>query len=250
MPNPRASKFNINADGAWVYTDAHDLYPVNPGDAWTVGPHRFICGDLEEHSYLQQALNGISPTLMYVDPPWNNGNARSFRTKAGVDGLQGGRPVDMMKLLTLVLAPASDLNLLAFVETGRREAAKASQLIENLGGHIGNEWPITYYRRNPCVLLAADFRHNPVNDYPDFTGMDDDDTPLHALRHYPTGTVIDPCAGRGLTARSAHNAGWKSLNHELSPFRTAEALKSVAATTGLAPTFQLNYSQERTITNG
>ena len=41
----------------WEYGRAGDLYPVEPNQVWSVGPHRFACVDLE-----QQAL----VPLLYV----------------------------------------------------------------------------------------------------------------------------------------------------------------------------------------
>lgn len=223
------SRPNVAPDGTWRYGDAHDTYPVASGEVWQVGDHWFVCGDLEEDRHLEAVFSHApQPTLMYVDPPWNSGNARSFRTKAGVDGQQG-RTVDMRNLLRHVLAPAKTLRLLAFVETGRRDEGGLRNVINDMGGVPGERWDITYYRSKPAVLMAADFRPNPTPDYPDFSGVDDEHTPTVALNAYPTGCVIDTCGGRGLTARTAHHNGWASISHELSPYRMAEAIQSVAS---------------------
>ena len=216
----------------WKYSGGHDKYPVAAGQIWRVGNHLFLCGDLESDSLLDNALRTQTPSLIYVDPPWNNGNGRSFRTKAGVDGEQG-RAVDIATLIRLAIKPAADNHLLAFVEGGRKESAMVSKIIEDMGGVVGHIWNITYYGEKPCVVFAADFRSSPINDYPNLEGMDDELTPYAVLNHYKPELVLDTCAGRGLTARSAERLGLKSITHELSPYRMAEAIQSVVALTGL-----------------
>lgn len=218
----------------WEYSGAHKKYPVKAGDTWKLGQHTFLCGDLEGDSPLWEKLSTMTPDLVYVDPPWNNGNARSFRTKAGVDGEQG-RTVDFVSLLKIVLRPSVAFNALTFIEAGKREQNIVKGIIEDLGGVVGATWEILYYKRSPCILIAADFRLNPQNDYPNFTGLDDEDTPDLAIQHYKPSLVLDPCAGRGGTARAAELAGVASLTHELSPYRMAEALQSVVAISGETP---------------
>jgi hypothetical protein len=226
---------NIAPDGTWRYTGAHDLYPVQQGQIWKVGDHVLACGDLQGDTPLAQAITIAEEMhgpigLMYVDPPWNNGNARSFRTKAGADGPEGGHAVDILELITAVITPAAERNILAFMEGGNRELAKMHKHLQSMGA-ITTDWPITYYRTKPCFVMACDFRLTPAQDYPDLAGLDDDDTPSSVLANYGHATnrlVIDPCAGRGLTARSAQNNGWASITHELSPYRMAEAMKSLS----------------------
>jgi hypothetical protein len=47
--------------------------------------------------------------------------------------------------------------------------------------------------------------------------------------------VVDPCAGRGLTARAAYLAGWESDNNELNPLRVSAALARMERLTGERP---------------
>lgn len=227
---------NIAEDGSWRYTNAHEQYPVQANEVWCVGEHTFVCGDLQAPNRLQETLLQVEaeqgPTsLIYTDPPWNAGNAASFRTKAGVTK----RQVDMNDLLTAVLEPARSRGLLAFMEGGVKQQAMVNGLVKSLGGYVGDNWDITYYKKKPCFILAADFRDEPVNDYPDLTGLDDDDTPRAVLEHYASAfggskLVVDPCGGRGLTTRTAAQCGWKAVTSELSPYRMAEAIDSVVKT--------------------
>ena len=59
-----------------TYGDAGDRIPVNIGDVWAVGDHRFMCGDAEIEGLGDfQRLLPHAPDLIYVDPPWGPGNA-------------------------------------------------------------------------------------------------------------------------------------------------------------------------------
>jgi len=220
---------NIAEDGSWRYSGKHKDIPVQPGDIWRVGEHIFVCGDIEgdqASSPLSTLLKSHPPTLIYADPPWGSGLARSYRTKAGSDN-GSGRAVDFPNLIRSLLLPAKTYKTVAYVENGVREERVLKETLIEMGATITGHWNTTYYKTKPAILYAADFRPVPQTDHPDFTGVDDEYTPLMALRHHPVGTVLDPCAGRGLTARTAQTLGWKSINHELSPYRMAEALDSI-----------------------
>lgn len=51
--------------------------PVNPasvtGDVWILGKHRLVCGDATNAEDVVRALNGVSPSAVITDPPYNVG---------------------------------------------------------------------------------------------------------------------------------------------------------------------------------
>ena len=228
---------NIAKDGAWHYNKAHDQYPVKTGESWTVGRHWFVCGDLQEENRLEEVINHVDDHetdqgIMYVDPPWDKRMAHAFRTKAGVEK----KSVDLNDLFWAILEPARKRRTIAFMEGGNGKRELVIDLIQAMGGVVGNVWEITYYKKKPCFILAADFRDQPRNDFPDLTGLDDEQTPKAVLDHYSVilgdtkKFVVDPCGGRGLTARTAEQCGWTAITLELSPYRMAEAMSSVIKT--------------------
>jgi len=221
----------------WKYNNAHDTYPVKAGDVWKVGVHTLVCGDLEGETKLDAQVEKLKPDFIYTDPPWNNGNGKAFRTKAGVDGDQG-RNVDIRKLIKRVLTFGYKLKVLTFCEGGKKERAINRAIINELYANLIAEWDITYTERKlPCVLFAADWRKAYTNDYPDFTGMTEWDVETLALSHYKPRLVLDPCGGLGGTAWAAHRTGCASLTSELSPYRMAVALQRLHQLTGIQPTF-------------
>lgn len=234
------NRHNIAVDGTWQYSGKHTDYPVQVGDVWKVGTHTFICADVEEDREPWRLAN-IDPSTIacvYADTPYTGGLARSYRTKAGVDGGQG-RAVNYEHLIQRFIAAAQDARTVAYVETGTKSADKVAAAAEQIGATISGRWNITFYGTKSAALLAVDFRDDAIEDHPEFEGVDDEHTPSLAIRHWalrrPDGLILDPCAGRGLTARSAQHEGYQSLNVELSPFRVAEALHSVARINGETP---------------
>jgi DNA modification methylase len=70
-------------------TDPDDVPPVpkkpvaRPGDLWTLGDHRLLCGDSTSKSDVSRVLNGARPHLAVTDPPYGVNYDASWREKAG-----------------------------------------------------------------------------------------------------------------------------------------------------------------------
>lgn len=213
--------------GAWLYGGAHKQFPVAEGDVWQIGQHLLGCGDICKGDGLKMlALSkrtfGELPAMTYVDPPWNLGNINSFRTKAGV----AGRETDFGAFLNSLIGTLRPLPGEAYIEMGKQNCKMLCELIKDSGGEVYETWDITYYRKNPCKLIRAKWNglQGPFDGR--FGSMDDEDTPALAiaLSSGIAQTVFDPCAGRGLTAVTAHNLGRRFVGLELSPYRLAEAI--------------------------
>ncbi len=90
-----------------------------------------------------------------------------------------------------------------------RDGAKIpGVLAKNLGGQgFAGYAEVTYYRKNVSGLYYSGTSAPSPRLFSRLTGMDDDDTPFTAMTAYgQRGVVVDPCAGRGLTARMAQKA--------------------------------------------
>jgi hypothetical protein len=223
---------------AWEYSGARKKYPVNTGETWKIGQQTLICGDLEDPvNRFWEAMSSadVDTTVHFADPPWGANLARGYRTKAGVEG-GSGRPVDYPALLQLVARPARILNGLLYIENGNKQVREMLMLLDRMGGTIIRQWPITYYRTKPATLVAVWFGNGIASTLPDLTGVDDEHLPAAILAHKHWANVIDPCAGRGITASAAAAAGRASLTNELSPYRMAEALQRIVKYTGDTPT--------------
>ncbi len=209
----------------WRYGDAGDRWPVQVGDVWRVGDHILGCGDLEEGAAVELLSKCGVPDITYTDPPWNAGNAASFRTKAGLP-----RKVDFHHLLGRVIEAVKWTRGDAFIEMGRQNTPLLRDAVEAAGGRVLKEWCVTYTcgRRRPSKLLRVTWAGGEGAPVGDATGMDDSKTPAWALSQYQAPlTVFDPCLGRGLTAVSAHRLGHRVVGMELHPRRLACAIDAL-----------------------
>lgn len=54
---------DLDAEGINVY--------VEPGDVWTLGRHRMMCGDSTDPTAVDTLMNGVNANLVVTDPPYN-----------------------------------------------------------------------------------------------------------------------------------------------------------------------------------
>lgn len=230
----------------WTYGDAGDRFPMKRGEVWCIDGSLFAVGDLERgdlRPFVEfAAASGCAPTALYSDPPWDKGNARSFRTKAF--GKAESRPVDFMgSLIPRVLDACALVSGPCAIEMGLKHMGVVCDMAAKLFGNITVS-SITYYKKNPCWLLLF---HSGVGAVPDptlFDGQDDELTPGIFLDSLPrTAVVLDPCAGRGLTPFSASSRGRGSVSMELNPRRLSCAIDSISKHRGAKPELAGNFTK-------
>jgi DNA modification methylase len=56
-----------------------------PGDVWTMGRHRLICGDSTATAVVDALLAGVKPHLMVTDPPYGVDYDPKWRDELGID---------------------------------------------------------------------------------------------------------------------------------------------------------------------
>lgn len=215
----------------WNYGDAGDLYPMERGEVWSLSDRLwFAVGDLElgdfDRYFSSWDRLGIPlPTAMYVDPPWDKGIARTFRTKAF--GKDNSRPVDFMgSLMPLILGVSTRFSGPCAMQMGHRHGDDVAALIARLHGCRPSRADITYHRRHPNYLYTFHSGGEPSMDSSLFSGLDDEETPGRFCEHLPSGSVlVDPCTGRGLTPFTAMRFGFGGVFMELNPRRLAVGVK-------------------------
>lgn len=221
----------------WTYGDEGKAFPVKEGEIWKAGQHLFACSDVMESSLFGDLLMAAAtprPTLLYCDPPWGQSLLNSFRSKAGFD-----KATYRWEQLYRVIADLGHhSNIPVWIEGSKPTSRDGLKIPGAIASHsmawpVSMSWEITYYRKNLSGLYYAGTRPVPFSLINLLTGMDDDFTPGTVMSAYgPTGVVIDPCAGRGVTSRQAQKAGWGSVNNELNPFRVSAALARIAPLVG------------------
>ena len=203
---------------------AWDRYPVRPGEWWAAGPHRFLCGDIEAGAFATLVAALPAPAaLVYTDPPWGQGNAAYWRTVAARAGVPAA-PASYDRLLQAIGAGAAASGAPAvWVEIGVRWATEAAATLAPYLPPLAAVWTVTYGRPpRPNVLLG--FSARPIAG--DASGLHGEAVTawVFARQSVPGGIVLDPCVGRGMTARFAHRSGMACWGCELHPGRLAVTL--------------------------
>ena len=214
------------------YGDAGDRIPVKTGDRWRIGKHEFVCGDWE--TQITEYPFPENPDLIYVDPPWGQGNARSFQTKNGTT-----RKIDYWdSFLPALMEQFRAGRGPIFMEQGYNWFPQTVSDMEINGFLLLRNWKITYYGKNPCILMQFSSMEYPsdVIEGLDLAGMDDRDTPTEVMKFMPKNTIVfDPCTGQGATPVAAEKAGCIARGIELNPRRLAVTLDKLQRITGNEP---------------
>lgn len=202
---------------------------VYPGDVFTAGSHRFLCGDLEKDDCWDMLDIPQKIYMVYSDPPWNPGNARMWRTVSQLDDdpVKGtrGRMVDWDHFVDRFWAHVNHANPThIFVEMGVKQTP---EYIKMVGvprfPDLQYEWNVFYASVRPNKLLyfsnVGGFTGNPE-------GMKNEPMTRHVFEHIAKEgeVVFDPCIGLGMTARMAHCFGMICYGIELNPARLARTL--------------------------
>ena len=143
------------------------------------------------------------------------GNAKSFRTKAGV-------PDPSLDFREFMKSIGYWKNCKGYVvyEMGAKWNKEVQDMIGEAGGTVLNEWPIYYFRRGTTWkalhLVRCTWNEDLANKGPEYPkheppvdeageGLNDDKTPLWAIENFSQkgDVVADYCTGKGCTAWSA-----------------------------------------------
>lgn len=197
---------------------------VRPGDWWAAGPHRFICGDVAAGALLSLVARLPEPAaFVYTDPPWGPANIQYWRTLAG---RAGGDPVPTT-FSVLLQAIADGIVLsgapVVWIESGVRWSGAVRTVLGPLLPPLAGEWTVTYGRPpRPNRLLG--FSATPIDGTAE--GLHGFAVTAWAFDRsaVPGGIVVDPCVGRGMTARFAHRHGMACWGCEFNPARLAVTL--------------------------
>lgn len=207
----------------YQYKEHRNLYPVALGEVWRIGGFRGLCGDLLDEGIeeLGRRLGlGGQRMLMYVDPPWSQGNMSSFYTKAGM-----AHRKSWAQLIQTLCAIGQRYCDEIWMEMGQQNVEQVAEWLGQMGEVA--RYPITYYRKYPAWLLQVGVSA-PTQRIAYGRPLDDENTPAHVLMLRRPEAVVDPCMGRGLTALSAAQLGIACYGVELNPMRFGIALEKLS----------------------
>lgn len=199
------------------YGDSWEKYPIKEGEVWADAATGSMVSVCDITSGLPSWMTRAD--MIYCDPPWNLGNVNSFYTKAGRTDYKDHFREFYGALFSQIrrIAPT-----VCYLEIGKQNLSVFQSELQTIF-RVVQEWPITYYKKNPCFLL----RGGPSLQSFDFAGMDEADTPFEAIKNESVGIVADLCTGQGLTAVAAYRNERGFVGTELNPRRLAVAIDRV-----------------------
>lgn len=209
----------------WTYGKEGTAFDVEPGQVWEVGDYVFVCSDLMTSTLYTDVLKEHTPTLLYSDPPWGNALLNGFRTKAGL----AKATYDVQHLYMKISSLGHERDIPIYLEGSKpdhRDGVLIPPTMEAPGYDHQWGWYVTYGKKNaPSGLYYCGKEPVPPVLVNELTGVNDVHLPGKVMRAYgPSGVVIDPCSGRGVTSREAFRSGWTSVLNELNPARMSAAL--------------------------
>lgn len=158
--------------------------------------------------------------LLFVDPPWNEGNLRSFYTK-NEDILEDTYSTFYHRLFEVIeeIQPMT-----AYVEIGKEYLA---DFIMEMRKHFKyvTFYNSSYYHtsKNHCYIVRGSFKAKK----PRLDGLDEENIIEWICENEAYTAIADPCMGQGLVAFYASQAGKKFVGTEMNPKRLAVARKRV-----------------------
>lgn len=222
----------------WTYGKEGEAFPVQAGQIWRVGRHTFVCSDLKTDGTLRKHLNSPStpnPTLLYCDPPWGQALLNGFRTKAGLERAD----YRWEELYQDITAYGAERGIPVWLEASKPESRDGAKVLGTMtaAGDQRHAWNITYnVKKLPSGLYYTGRVPYPPKLLSTLVNMSDKDTPGEIMRATaPSGVVLDPCAGRGVTSRQAEQNGWTSINNEMNRNRMSASLARMSKLTGQTP---------------
>jgi hypothetical protein len=209
------------------FGDAWETYPVAPGEIWTVGPHRFLCGDVTvnlQNGRLDELFNGQTAMSIYTDPPWNPGNQRMFHTFADAP-IVSPFPIFLKTLLSICHKYCPDG--LIFFDMGLQWGDEFVKMLELEGGSIlGRNQTFYGHPKRPSWTLATTFNgaHDPITIPDGLYGNKTIDWVMSQIVQ-PGSNYFDPCCGKLNHSYFAAFYGATVYGCELIPRKLAQGLK-------------------------
>lgn len=207
---------------------AWEKFPIEAGEVWIVGPHHFLCGDLEAGDF--EKLHCPPADLVYCDPPWGPGIAKIFRTKAGVPNPNLDYPQFLASLGDIFRRYVRGE---VWLDMGCRWIDLLDKIMAQSGARTLGIYETFYGRPSrPARLWRGAFVNSnfPLVEGKGPTGLSGEKIAewIFNFCAQPGGIVIDPCIGLGMTARFAHRYGMICYGMELHPRRLAVTIEWLA----------------------
>ena len=237
--------------------------PVSrPGDLWTLGKHRLLCGDATVATDVERVLNGTQPLLMVTDPPYGVKYDPAWRNKTGASVTK--RTGKVLNDDRADWREAWDLfpGDVSYVWHGALHAATVAESLEAAGFNVRSQ---IIWAKNRLVLSRGDYhwQHEPcwyavkktgkghwagdrkqttlwqiANKDQDAETVHGTQKPVECMRRpilnnsSPGQAVYEPFMGSGTTLIAAESTGRVCLGIELNPIYVDVAVERWQQFTG------------------
>lgn len=199
----------------WLYGNSWENFPIEPGQIWGL-PNG---SQVAVHNLFDTLPDWMKADMLFVDPPWNQGNLNSFYTKAGRKDYQ-----DFDNFTEILFRRITEINpQTAYIEIGNQAVKIWAEHLKKLFSHV-QHWPVVYYRKFPTNIIRGS-QISPIS-Y-DFTNIDEAKCIdiIAGIENYKA--IADPCMGRGLVGMAAYKAGKTFVGTELNKRRLAVLLEKL-----------------------
>lgn len=166
---------------------------------------------------------------VFIDPPWNLINVKTFYTKANKVYTEGGFDVFMGRIFHILreLTTKGQLEV-ALVEMGKQYVNVFAEGIRQIFGNV-RVYESKYYNKYPCFIIQGWKHAGAFVDIPDERKdelkMIDDY--IRIRNQSGKHTILDFCNGRGATSRTAYKYGMPFICTEFNINRFAVAVEDL-----------------------
>ena len=156
------------------------------------------------------------PCVVYTDPPWNQAWVTRYRA---MSGLPPERWSCLMRALAEWIAELAPE--VAYVEVAQSGLRPWLDIGETVGLRHLATWRAVYGKGRPCYLTSWSLDERDAPDLPE--PLPGGEAQIALALAGAVGTVVDPCAGHGMTGRVASRLGLDSVLIEQVAARAAKA---------------------------
>lgn len=189
-----------------------------------IGHHRLMCGDITV-SGIERLMGGRLADVIYSDPPWGPGNQKYWHTMNRRGTLPRTSWDVFLDVFCKLCAQNRKHDAPVFIEMGLRWVDDLDNAMDAVGLQLVKRWNIYYGPKskplmNTVALYGASCPHvvlpEPPHGEPVTMAILSTVVKLGML-------VLDPCAGKGMTARITHRLGGVFYGAEMNQRRLDKA---------------------------
>ena len=134
---------------------------VEPGDLWTVGKHRLLCGDATKAEDVERLMDGKRANLIVTDPPYGVSFKRSSGLAIQNDSMKGDEFYQFLLAAFQAMADVLEKGGAAYVFHADTEGLNFRKAFIDAGFHLAG---VCIWVKNSLVLGRSDYQwqHEPV----------------------------------------------------------------------------------------